>query len=902
MELPGDQVAAFLVRECGPDTALRSEVESLLAATARRPAFLGAPTAFGAATASPSGDVAGTTIGRYRLVREIGQGGFGSVYVAEQLEPVKRQVAVKIIKLGMDTRAVIARFEAERQALAMMDHANIARVFDAGTTDAGRPYFVMELVEGEPITTYCDSHNLSIAERLGVFVQVCRAVQHAHLKGVIHRDIKPGNVLVSTQDGRPHVKVIDFGIAKATEQSRTAQTAFTEHRQFVGTPEYMSPEQAESSQNVDTRTDVYSLGVLLYELLTGATPFDSQSLRSAAYGEIQRIIREVEPPKPSTRVSTLGDAVAAVAASRRTEPGRLSPQLRGDLDWIVMRCLEKDRARRYATTDALGADLEAFLRGDPVSAVPPSTGYRVRKFVGRNKGLVAATSTIAVALVLGVIGTSTGMITAKQARSEAQASAERASKEADQAKAINEFMREVLTSVEPQRGGADVRLMDVMANATALATQRFEKLPLLEAQVQDLLAAVYSKISQFALARAAADRAMALYQTHAGPDDPRTLGAESRLVGALLNLTLTDEAERLIAGLLPRADRLLGADDLTTLNVRRGLASVHMLRGRVDEAERLFLELRDHPRLASEDRLQALILVSLCRIQQRRPLSQDPVERAAHWRRTLELARECVDRSVRASGPSAADAFHARAFLAQALCDLGSVREAADLARSLLAESEGRLDPCHISRRIAMTVLADALAGLGELREPADVYLQIIDCARTSQTGDPILLVSNIGNCLKYFERSGRAAEGEVLAREGLSLMATFGAGHSDVTIVFELYIAAFVSMRGQTDEAEALFAPLLAKEESLPGVQLRTRLHLFYGGHLMRLGRFEEAEQFLLRADNIRGQGVAGSRDRIADEVLCGFIALYQAWQRPDKVAEYERRREAECGIPPRP
>ncbi|MDX2131569.1 MAG: serine/threonine-protein kinase [Planctomycetota bacterium] len=495
-DLPAEQVAAFLDHACGDDAALRREVESLLVAASRRPGFLGAPTAAPPAP-RPVGESVGTTIDQYRLLEEVGQGGFGTVYAAEQLAPVQRRVAVKILKLGMDTRAVIARFEAERQALAMMDHANIARVFDAGATESGRPYFVMELVKGEAITSYCDQNNLDIAERLGVFVQVCRAVQHAHAKGVVHRDIKPGNVLVSTQDGRPHAKVIDFGIAKATQQHHAEKTAFTELRQFVGTPEYMSPEQAEGSQNTDTRTDVYSLGVVLYELLTGATPFDPVALRAAAYDEIKRIIREVEPPKPSTRVSTLGDSIASVAAQRRTPPARLSPLLRGDLDWVVMRCLEKDRARRYPTPDALAADLEAFLRGDAVSAVPPTSAYRVRKFAARNRGLVAAIGAVFAVLLLGVAGTTRGMIAAQRAERTAQ-------RERGAAATVRDFLRETFEGVAPQvaRGRDTALLSALMDNAAArIESGELRESPLAALELRLVIAEVNLTLARYEHAR-----------------------------------------------------------------------------------------------------------------------------------------------------------------------------------------------------------------------------------------------------------------------------------------------------------------------------------------------------------------------------------------------------------------
>ncbi|MCA9152237.1 MAG: serine/threonine protein kinase, partial [Planctomycetales bacterium] len=343
----------------------------------------------------------GSEIGRYKLLEQIGVGGMGVVYMAEQLRPVRRRVALKIIKPGMDSKHVIARFEVERQALAMMEHPNIARVLDAGCTDSGRPYFVMELVRGIPITEYCDLNKLKSQERLQLFVMVCQAVQHAHTKGIIHRDIKPTNVLVTLHDGVPVPKVIDFGVAKATGQQLTERTLFTSFGQMVGTPLYMSPEQAElSGLDVDTRSDIYSLGVLLYELLTGTTPFDRQRLQAAALDEMRRIIREEEPEKPSTRVSTMGPASVVASSDRSTDPTKLRQQLREELDWIVMKALEKDRNRRYLTASDVAAEVTRYLNGDPIDAGPPSTAYRLRKIVGRYKSQVAVTCGF-FALVLG---------------------------------------------------------------------------------------------------------------------------------------------------------------------------------------------------------------------------------------------------------------------------------------------------------------------------------------------------------------------------------------------------------------------------------------------------------------------------------------------------------------------
>jgi WD40 repeat protein/tRNA A-37 threonylcarbamoyl transferase component Bud32 len=386
-----DERAAFLDNACANNPHLREEIEDLLDRDLGAASFLESPpSGLGATVDHPISEKAGNLIGNYKLMEQIGEGGMGTVYVAQQERPVRRKVALKIIKPGMDTKDVMARFEAERQALALMEHSNIARVFDAGATESGRPYFVMELVRGIPITEYCDQNHLSLRERLKLFGDVCQAIQHAHQKGIIHRDVKPSNVMITLHDGTPVVKVIDFGVAKAINQRLTEQTVYTRYAQMIGTPLYMSPEQAEmSGLDVDTRSDIYSLGVLLYELLTGATPFDRERLHTAAYDEVRRIIREEEHDKPSTRVSTMGDASVTVSARRSTDPTKLKQLLRGELDWIVMKALEKDRSRRYETASALAAEVIRYLNGEPVEACPPSKTYRLRKFARRYKSQVA---------------------------------------------------------------------------------------------------------------------------------------------------------------------------------------------------------------------------------------------------------------------------------------------------------------------------------------------------------------------------------------------------------------------------------------------------------------------------------------------------------------------------------
>jgi serine/threonine protein kinase/Flp pilus assembly protein TadD len=409
LALAPEKRAAYLDAVCAGNTQLRQRLQSLLQSHEQAGDFLEpTPPPVGSSPTmiipTPVTEKAGDSIGRYKLREKLGEGGCGAVYVADQTEPVRRRVALKIIKLGMDTRNVIARFEAERQALAMMDHPNIAKVLDAGATETGRPYFVMELVRGIKITDYCDQHHLNTTQRLDLFIQVCHAVQHAHQKGVIHRDIKPSNILVTLHDGVPVPKVIDFGIAKATEGRLSTLTVYTELHQFIGTPAYMSPEQAEmSGLDIDTRSDIYSLGVLLYELLTGRTPFDAQGLVQSGLDRMRQTIREKEPPRPSTRLSEMGhEDLTSVAKRHGAEAPRLIHLIRGDLDWIVMKALEKDRTRRFETASALATDVQRFLQNEPVEARPPSTFYRFQKLVRRNKTVFVAATAVFASLVLGL--------------------------------------------------------------------------------------------------------------------------------------------------------------------------------------------------------------------------------------------------------------------------------------------------------------------------------------------------------------------------------------------------------------------------------------------------------------------------------------------------------------------
>ena len=579
---------SYLDEFCGTNTPVRIRVEALLEAHGKAGDFLDAPVFESGTELEPLSvtEVPGTVIGRYKLLEKIGEGGMATVYMAEQEQPIRRQVALKIIKLGMDTKQVIARFELERQALALMDHPNIAKVHDAGSTETGRPYFVMELVKGLPITKYCDENNLTTRERLDLFIQVCQAVQHAHQKGIIHRDIKPTNVLVTLHDGKPVPKIIDFGIAKAVKQKLTEKTVFTQYAQLIGTPEYMSPEQAEmSGLDVDTRTDIYSLGVLLYELLTGTTPFEDKKLREAGYAEIQRIICEEEPTKPSTKLSTLGEELTDIAKHRHTEPGILQKLVRGDLDWIVMKTLEKDRTRRYAATTELAADIERFLQHEPVQAAAPSLFYKLRKFVWRNRVAVMTTAAVAAVIVIGFIVSTIMYFQAKQAKTEAERSAKIA-------QAVNVFLnKDLLASIKPEKAqGREITVKEVLDAASEKIEGKFKDEPLIEASIRDTLGSTYLSLGKYEAAEPHLERTRDIAREQLGEEHPTTLESMNKLAVLYEAQGRYEEAEPLYVKTLEIQRRVLGEEHPSTLSSIVTLAMLYKSQGRYKEAEPLILK------------------------------------------------------------------------------------------------------------------------------------------------------------------------------------------------------------------------------------------------------------------------------------------------------------------------
>ncbi|MFZ4574229.1 MAG: tetratricopeptide repeat protein [Phycisphaerales bacterium] len=592
-ELPEEAREAALVRECAGDAELLARLKVMLSG-AEDDGFLAQSTRGDMVRASEQmlgQDQPGRRIGPYRLVKLIGEGGFGSVFLAEQELPVTRKVALKVLKLGMDTRQVIARFEQERQALALMDHPGIARVLEAGTTEEGRPYFVMELVEGEPIVEHCDTRHLGIRPRLELFSQVCAAVQHAHIKGVIHRDLKPRNILIANGDGHARAKVIDFGIAKAVGGQLTAAPPQTEASQFMGTPEYMSPEQACGGEDIDTRTDVYSLGVVLYELLTGTTPFGAGRIRGATQAEIQRLICEVDPPRPSTRVSAGSGVPEKVAKDRGADAKSLHPMIKGELDWIVMKAMEKDPRRRYATASGLADDVARYLSGEAVHAAPPGRSYLVRKFVSRHRAMVALATLVGVALVLGLAGTSSGLMWAMREKARADEAVTQAQRELDRALEIKRLITQMLQSVDPRRARmADATLLKGILDEAAGRLDAGEvKDELVAAELHGTIAGVYESLAMYADAEKHLTAALELTSRVHGPEHPDGLRLMIAEAGLYRRQGRYAEAEALCLRAREIQGRVLGPMHRETLISATALASIYIGQGRYKEAEAMDL-------------------------------------------------------------------------------------------------------------------------------------------------------------------------------------------------------------------------------------------------------------------------------------------------------------------------
>jgi serine/threonine protein kinase len=736
--------AAIVNAQCAGDDELRARVDALLQAHDQSGAlpdvrtlnFAGGRESSVAASAAAAGKIIAD---RYRLLEEIGEGGMGTVWVAEQLQPVRRRVAIKLIKQGMDSRQVLARFEAERQALAVMDHPHIAKVLDGGVTDQGSPFFVMEYVKGVRITQFCDEARISVEGRLELFVQVCQAVQHAHQKGIVHRDLKPSNILVCLYDGHPVPKVIDFGLAKAINQPLTENTLYTAHGMMVGTPLYMSPEQAEfNNLDVDTRTDIYSLGVILYELLTGTTPLDRQRIKEAAWQEIVRLIKEEEPSKPSTKLSGSG-SLPSVAAQRSLEPAQLTRLMRGDLDWIVMKALEKERSRRYETANGLARDLQRYLADEVVEARPTSATYRLRKFLRRNKGLVRAVAAVFLLLVAGIVGTSWGMLRAERARQEAESAriaeaaerqravaaalAEKEAKETAQereaeTRAVLDFVEKKIfgaARTEAEGGlGPEITLRRAIEAAMVFVDQGFDKQPLIKARLRMALGTSFYHLGD---GKAAADqygKARTIYTSQLGPDHRDTLRSIDNLANAYASQGRQSEALKLREEALAREKAVFGPDHAETLGAMNNLGASYSSLGRHADALNILQEtlaLRK-TKLGPNDPETLRTSYNLARALAGLGRNAEAVKRHEE---TLALRRVII-------GPDHPDTFWSMTNLADGYVKLGRKADALKLQEETLALQKAKLGPTHPDTLASMNNLAMSYAGAGRRQEAAKLF------------------------------------------------------------------------------------------------------------------------------------------------------------------------------------
>jgi serine/threonine protein kinase/tetratricopeptide (TPR) repeat protein len=814
---------AFLDQACAGDAPLRAQVEKLLRAQSAMGSFHEASHSALLATIDYVIERPGTVIGPYKLLEQIGEGGFGIVFMAEQRQPVHRKVALKILKPGMDTKEVIARFESERQALALMDHPNIARVLDAGATDSGRPYFVMELVKGVPITEFCDQNHLTPEARLKLFLDVCQAIQHAHHKGVIHRDIKPTNVLVTLYDGKPVVKVIDFGVAKAIGQTLTERTLFTPYGQMIGTPAYMSPEQAEmSGLDIDTRSDVYALGVLLYELLTGTTPLEAERLREVGIAEMQRLICKEEAPRPSTRLSALGDAATVVAGNRGLDIKPFVQLLAGDLDWTVMKALEKDRNRRYGTPGSFAEDIDRYLRHEAILARPPSTVYKAKKFVQRNQAVVLTAAAIAAALLVGTAVATWQAVRATQAgvAAVAAAEAERRAKEDAEAreaetKAVLQFVENQVFAAARPRGqaggqGYDVTLRQAVAAALPFVEKSFPNEPLVEARLRLTLGTSFAYLGDPCTAAEQFEAARALYSRHRGPDHPDTLASMNNLANSYRALGRYADALTLGEATLKLRKATLGPDHRETLASMNNLANTYDALGRHADA----LALREATLALQKAKLgpdHADTLASMSNLA-------NSYHALGRYADALVLREATLTLQKARRGPDHPETLVSMRNLANSYYALGRYTDALKLDEVTLGLQQAALGPDHPDTLASMNNLATGYATVGRHANAATLYEKALALQKAKLGPDHPATLRTMNNLAVSYDALGRHGDALTLREETLALRkAKLGPDHPE-TLTSTSNLAVSYATVGRHADALALREATLALQKAKLG------------------------------------------------------------------------------------
>jgi len=806
MALAAEQRAEFLDAACGSDADLRTELNSLLLAGEHlSDGFLNSPLRgvlereIGAIESAGALAVGQIFAQRYELIRKLGEGGMGQVWLAEQVAPVRRQVAVKLIKAGMYDEAVVQRFQSERQSLAIMDHPAIAKVFDAGTTPQGQPYLVMEYVPGLPITDYCDQHKLSIKDRLELFIHACEGVQHAHQKAIIHRDLKPSNILVLEVDGKPMPRVIDFGLAKTTAAQVSGESPFTQFGQFIGTPGYMSPEQVNlSARDIDTRTDVYTLGVVLYVLLTGLQPFETKRREKPSLEEWLRQLREEEPPSPSIKVSGDKDTSSATAGARRTEPKQLISQLRGDLDWIAMKALERDRTRRYGTPSELAADLRRFSNHEPVIARPASTGYRLRKYIRRHRVAMGVGAGLLLVLVVFSVVQALQLRETTRERDHAKQERDRANQERDRATRIAAFMSNMFKVPDPSEArGNSITAREILDRAANDIGTGLAQDPDVQSQMMHEMASTYINLGLLARAQTLAQRALDARRSLRGADDPKTLESMTQL-GLILHMQGHDaDAESLDRRALADERRVLGSDNPLTLQTADDLAMVLKPLGRFPEAENLAREVVDtsNRRLGAQGALTLRAQNHLASI----------LFYEGHAGDAEKVLRPALDVERRVWGSDHPETMKALAMLAISLHHQNRFAEAESLYREVLAASERVLGTEHPSTAIAMGNLASIVADEGHATESLNLQRQALAIfSRTLGPDHPSTLMCEL-NLTRGLRSEGQLHEAVRMQRRILATQArTHGEEYPD-TLLSQSELAKTLFLERRYAEAEKL-------------------------------------------------------------------------------------------------